>query len=49
MKPEHRAIIAKAMSFLVANLDADSLLDEIRSQNILDDQSIEEIEVGLKQ
>ena len=49
MKPEHKAIIAKAMSFLITNLDVDvSLLSEIESKKILDAQSIEEILVGSK-
>ena len=49
MKPVHKAIIAKAMSFLITGLDVDvSLLSEIESQKILDAQHIQEIMVGLK-
>ena len=49
MKPEHKAIIARAMSFLITGLDFDvSLLSEIESQKVLDAQPIQEIMVGLK-
>ena len=47
MKLEHKAIISKAMYFLITNLDVDvSLLSEIESQKLLDAQSIQEILVG---
>ena len=50
MKPEDRAIISKAMSFLIMNLDVTDLLAaEIESKNILDKESIDEILVCSKQ
>ena len=50
IKPEHKAIIAKSMSFLITNLDVDvSFLSEIESKKILNAQSIDEILVGSKQ
>ena len=47
MKPKHKKVILKAMSFIVMNLEVDpSLLSEFQTEAILDTQSIEEIEVS---
>ena len=50
MKPEHKNIILKAMSFIITNLEVDVLLlSEFQAQDVLDTQSVDEILVSWKQ